>query len=130
MKLIIKYVIECKGNLVCVKNCLLLFVEIFIKSIVVRENLMFSRIFFYFGSRGNNFFWIFFLSDVCMDLNGNFFVIDCYDDMVYLLDLMGKFLWIIMFVEDELSGIIRIFMDIFGWLWMGCKDGMVYFANY
>lgn len=125
-----KFVIERKENLVRVKNCLSSFVEISTKSVLVREKFAFSRIFFYSGSRGNNPSWIFSPSDACTDPHGNFLVIDCHDDTVHLLDLKGNFLRIIMSAEDELSGITRISMDTFGWLWMGCKDGMVHFANY
>lgn len=125
-----KFVIERKENLVRVKNCLSSFVEMSTKSVLVREKFAFSRIFSYSGSRGNNPSWIFSPSDACTDPHGNFLVIDCHDDTVHLLDPMGKFLRIIMSTEDELSGITRISMDTFGWLWMGCKDGMVHFANY
>lgn len=35
-----------------------------------------------------------------------------------------------MSAEDGLSGITRVAMDTFGWLWMGNKDGSIHFANY
>lgn len=50
--------------------------------------------------------------------------------MVYLLDMNGDFLRIFMFVEDGLSDIKCIVLDIFGWLWVGCKDGVIYYVNY
>lgn len=94
------------------------------------KGFIFDCLFFYFGSIGCDFFCIFYFVDVCIDLDDNFFVVDFKDNIVYFLDLNGKFLWIIMLVEDGLSGIIRVVMDIFGWLWMGNKDGLIYFVNY
>lgn len=105
--------------------------DIYVYNIIMINGFEFDgELFFYFGSIGCNFLFIFFLVDVCIDLEGNFFVIDFYDDMVYFLDLKGKFLWIIMFVEDGLSGIECIVMDSLGWFWIGCDDGMMYFVNY
>lgn len=50
--------------------------------------------------------------------------------MVYFLNINGDFLRIFMFIEDGLSGIKYIVLDIFGWLWVGCKDKVIYYVNY
>lgn len=58
----------------------------------------------------------------------NFLVIDSNDDTVHLLDPKGEFLR--MSAEDGLMGIEGIAIDILGWLWIGCDDGTILFANY
>lgn len=103
--------------------------EIDYYSILVKKGFIFDSLFFYFGRKGD-YFWILFFVDVCVDFDGNFFVIDFKDDMVYFLNLKGKFLWLIMIDEDGLSDIECIVIDIIGWLWIGCREGWIYFVNY
>lgn len=69
-------------------------------------------------------------ADVCTDPDGNFLVLDSHDDTVHLLDPKGKFVRILMSAEDGLRGIKCITMDAFGWLQIGCKDGIVHFVDY
>lgn len=94
----------------------LLFLIMDYNKVFVMKGLIFNSLFLYYGIIGNELVLIFFFVDVCIDLDGNFFVFDFYDDMVYFLDLKGKFLWIFMFVEDGLRGIKCIVMDEFWWL--------------
>jgi hypothetical protein len=42
----------------------------------------------------------------------------------------GKLLGVIMLAEDGLRGVNCVAMDEFDWLWLGCKDGALHFANY
>lgn len=98
--------------------------------VFVTKGLTFDSLFSYNGSIGNKPASTFSPADVCTDLDGNFLVLDSHDDTVHLLDPKGKFLRIIMSAEDGLSGIKCITMDAFGWLQIGCKDGMLYFVNY
>lgn len=114
------------------KTCQSSFVQIreIEQTIIVSKGYTFDTLFTYCGSRGCEPSLTFFPSDVCADSIGNFLVIDCYDNTVHLLDSNGKFLRIIMSTEDGLRGIQRIAMDIFGWLWIGCNDGFIHFANY
>lgn len=69
-------------------------------------------------------------ADLCTDSKNNFLVIDSYDNTVHLLDPTGKLLGVIMLAEDGLHGINCVAMDKFDWLWLGCKDGAIHFANY
>lgn len=69
-------------------------------------------------------------ADVCTDPDGTFLVLDSHDDTVHLLDPKGKFVRILMSAEDGLRGIKCITMDAFGWLQIGCKDGIVHFVDY
>lgn len=96
----------------------------------VTKGFIFEYLFSYTGSIGNQPASTFSPADVCTDPDGNFLVIDSHDDTVHLLDKKGKFLQIIMSAEDGLSGIKCIAMDAFGWLRIGCNDGMVHFVNY
>lgn len=96
----------------------------------VTKGFIFEYLFSYTGSIGNQPASTFSPADVCTDPDGNFLVIDSHDDTVHLLDKKGKFLQIIMSTEDGLSGIKCMAMDAFGWLGIGCKDGMVHFVNY
>lgn len=96
----------------------------------MKRGFLFEDLFFYYGRIRGCFLNLFFLSDVCIDLDGNYLVINFIDNMVYLLDMNGDFLRIFMFVEDGLSDIKCIVLDIFGWLWVGCKDGVIYYVNY
>lgn len=89
-----------------------------------------DELFSYSGSIGCDPSSTFSPVDVCTDLDGNFLVIDSHDDTVHLLDPKGEFLKIIMSAEDGLSEIERIAMDSLGWLWIGCDDGTMHFANY
>jgi hypothetical protein len=65
----------------------------------------------------------------CTDSKKNL-VVDSYDNTVHLLDPNGKVLGVIMLAEDGLRGVKCVAMDDFGWLWLGCKDGALHFANY
>lgn len=112
------------------KICLSLFVEISLNRISVKRGFTFESLFSYSGRKGDNPSWTFFPADVCADPDSNFLVIDSRDNTVHLLDPKGEFLRIIMSAEDELSGITIFAMDTLGWLWMGCKDGSIHFANY
>lgn len=67
---------------------------------------------------------------ICTDPDGNYLVTNSLDNTVHLLDTNGDFLKILMSTEDGLSGIKRIALDTFGWLWVGCKDGAIHYANY
>lgn len=114
------------------KTCQSSFVQIrkIEQTIIVSKGYTFDTMFTYCGSRGCKPSLTFLPSDVCADSVANFLVIDCHDNTVHLLDSNGKFLRFIMSTEDGLSGIKRIAMDIIGWLWMGCNDGFIHFANY
>lgn len=112
------------------KICLSSFVEINFRCISVYKGFTFNDLFSYSGRKGDNPSRTFSPADVCTDPDRNFLVIDSFDNTVHLLDPKGEFLRIIMSAEDELSGITRIAMDTFGWLWMGCKNGSIHFANY
>lgn len=70
----------------------LLFLIMDYNKVFVMKGLIFNSLFLYYGIIGNELVLIFFFVDVCIDLDGNFFVFDFYDDMVYFLDLKGKFL--------------------------------------
>lgn len=96
----------------------------------VTKGLIFEYLFSYTGSIGNQPTSTFSPADVCTDPDGNFLVIDSHDDTVHLLDKKGTFLQIIMSTEDGLSGIKCMSFDVFRWLLIGCKDGMVHFVNY
>lgn len=100
------------------------------QTVIVNKGYTFDTLFTYCGSRGCKPSLTFSPSDACEDSVGNFLVIDCYDNTVHLLDSQGTFLRIIMSAEDGLSRIKCIVMDTFGWLWMGCGDGFIHFANY
>lgn len=97
--------------------------------ISVKYGPIFDTGFSYSGIIGNEPKTTFSPTDLCTDLDGNFLVIDSYDNTVHLLDSKGKFLKIIMFEEDGLNGINCIEMDSSGWLHLGCKDGYVQYAN-
>lgn len=112
------------------KICLSSFVEIDCRVISVKKGFTFNDLFSYSGRRGDYPSGTFSPADVCTDPDSNFLVIDSHDNTVHLLDPKGEFLRIIMSAEDELSGITRIAMDTLGWLWMGCNDGSIHFANY
>lgn len=112
------------------KICLSSFVEIDCRRISVNKGFTFNDFFSYSGRRGDYPPGTFSPADVCTDPDSNFIVIDSHDNTVHLLDPKGEFLRIIMSAEDELSGISRIAMDTFGWLWLGCQDGSIHFANY
>ncbi|XP_056016879.1 uncharacterized protein LOC130053564 [Ostrea edulis] len=88
------------------------------------------RLFSYSGCVGNEPSSTFKPSDVCTDTKNNFLVIDSYDNTVHLLNPKGKPLRVIMLAEDGLCGVNCIAMDEFDWLWLGCKDGALHFANY
>lgn len=114
------------------KTCQSSFVQIreIEKTVIVSKGYTFDTLFTYCGSRGCKPSLTFFPSDVCADSVGNFLVMDCYDNTVHLLDSKGTFLRIIMSAEDGLGRIECIAMDMFGWLWIGCGDGFIHFANY
>lgn len=95
--------------------------------VYVMKGLDIDILFFYLGIKVK---LIFCFVDICIDFDSNYLVVDFYDDIVYFLDLKGNFLWIFMFVEDGLCGIRCIDMDIKKYLYIGCKDGMVYIMNY
>lgn len=73
----------------CYKLYKLLFVIIGIYVVYVMKGLYIDILFFYLGIKGN---LIFCFVDICIDFNSNYLVVDFYDDMVYFLDLKGKFL--------------------------------------
>lgn len=89
-----------------------------------------DELFSYCGSIGCDPSSTFSPVDVCIDTDGNFLVVDGNDDTVHMLDSKGTFLRILMSAEDGLSDIERIAIDTFGWLWIGCNDGTIHFANY
>lgn len=99
-------------------------------AIFVYKGFTFDCLFSYSGCIGCDPSCTFYPADVCTDSDDNFLVIDSKDNTVHLLDPNGKFLRIIMSAEDGLSGITRVAIDTFGWLWMGNKDGSIHFANY
>lgn len=112
------------------KICLSSFVKIYYTSISVYKGFTFECLFSYSGRKGDNPSSTFSPADVCTGPDSNFLVIDSGDNTVHLLDPKGEFLRIIMSDEDGLRGITKIAMDSFGWLWMGCEDGSIHFANY
>lgn len=112
------------------KTCLSSFVEIRGQSISVKRGFSFEDLFSYYGRIRGCFSNSFFPSDVCTDPDGNYLVTNSLDNTVHLLDTNGDFLRILMSTEDGLSDIKRIALDTFGWLWVGCKDGAIHYANY
>lgn len=123
---------DCWFEPIIYKTCQSSFVQIRQdeQTVIVNKGYTFDTLFTYCGSRGCKPSLTFSPSDACEDSVGNFLVIDCYDNTVHLLDSQGTFLRIIMSAEDGLSRIKCIVMDTFGWLWMGCGDGFIHFANY
>lgn len=117
----------CNGRIKVHKSSFLI---LYSNKVCITKEFAFTNLFSYTGSIGYKSETTFSPVDVCTDLDGNFLVIDSHDDTVHLLDPKGKFLQIIMSAEDGLSGIICITMDTFGWMLMGCKDGIAHFANY
>lgn len=113
-----------------IKTCRSSFVMISTNNITVYKGFTFNEWFRYSGRNGYDPSFPFSPADVCADADGNFLVIDSNDDTVHLLDPKGEFLRSIMSTDDGLSGITCIAIDTFGWLWIGCKNGMVHFANY
>jgi hypothetical protein len=107
-------------------------VQILLHEIVVYKGQGYSRTnrFSYSGCIGIKPSSIFTPADVCTDSKKNFLVVDSYDNTVHLLDPKGTLLGVIMLAEDGLRGINCVAMDEFGWLWLGCKDGALHFANY
>lgn len=63
-----------------------LFLIIDICIVFVMKGLIFESLFIYRGKIGNNEVLMFFFVDVCIDLDGNYLVIDFNDNIVYLLD--------------------------------------------
>lgn len=116
-----------KGRIKIIKSS---FVTIDPNKVYMTKGLTFNNLFSYNGCIGNNPASTFSPVDVCTDPDGNFLVIDSHDDTVHLLDKKGTFLRIIMSTEDGLSGIKCMSLDAFGWLLIGCNDGMVHFVNY
>ena len=90
-------------------------------SVVVNKGLTFTKRFSYHGSIGNNPSKTFSPIDLCADSDGNFLIIDSYDDSVHLLDPEGKFVRIIMSKEDGLCQVSCIAMNSDGWLGIGKK---------
>lgn len=70
----------------CFKFFKFLFVIIDICIVFVMKGLIFESLFSYRGKIGNNLVLMFFFVDVCIDLDGNYFVIDFNDNIVYMLD--------------------------------------------
>lgn len=116
-----------KGRMKIIKSS---FATIDTNKVYVTKGLTFDILFSYNGCIGNKPVSTFCPADVCTDPDGNFLVLDSHDDTVHLLDPKGKFVRILMSAEDGLSDIKCIVMDAFGWLRIGCKDGMVHFVNF
>lgn len=106
------------------------FVTIDTSSVHVTKGLTFGSLFYYTGSIGNEPESTFSPVDICTDQDGHFLVLDSHDDTVHHLDPKGQFLRILMSAEDGLRDIKCIVIDAFGWIQIGCKDGMVHFVNY
>lgn len=111
------------------KICQSSIVEIDHYSISVKKGFTFDSLFSYSGRKGD-YSRTLSPADVCADPDGNFLVIDSKDDTVHLLNPKGKFLRLIMTDEDGLSDIECIAIDTIGWLWIGCREGWIHFANY
>lgn len=112
------------------KICMSSFVEIGGQNISVKRGFTFEDLFSYSGRIRGCYSYPFSPSDVCTDPDGNYLVIDAIDNTVHLLDTNGNFLKILMTSEDGLSGIKRIALDTFGWLWIRCKNRVIHYANY
>lgn len=112
------------------KTCLSSFVEIGGQRISVKKGFSFEDLFSYSGRIRGCFSNSFFPSDVCTDPDGNYLVTNSLDNTVHLLNTNGDFLRILMSPEDGLSGIKHIAFGTFGWLWVGCKDNAIHYANY
>lgn len=117
----------CNGRIKVHKSSFLI---LYSNKVCVTKEFALASLFSYTGSIGYKPDTTFSPADVCTDLDGNYLVIDSHDDTVHLLDPKGKFLQIIMSAEDGLSGITCITMDTFGWMLIGCKDGIAQFVNY
>ena len=87
-------------------------------------------LFSYSGSVGNDPKSRFRPTDICMDSEGSFLIVDSHDSTVHLLNSSGKFQRIIMSPEDGIGHIKCIALDTSGWLRLGCEDGSVLHANY
>ena len=106
-------------------------VELTNNQILVKKGLDINLdLFSYSGSVGNDPKSRFRPTDLCRDNEGSFLIVDSHDSTVHLLDSTGKFLRIIMSLEDGIGKIQCIAMDSLGWLRLGCDDGSVLHANY
>lgn len=110
-----------------IKTCRSSFVLIIsTHNISVYKGFTFNEWFRYSGRNRFDPSFPFWPSAVCAGVDGNFLVIDSNDDTVHLLNPKGEFLRIILSTDDGLRGITCIAIDIFGWLWIGCKNGKVH----
>ena len=101
-------------------------------SLSVMKAFSLVKAFSYSGCVGNLPSSTFFPKDICTDQDGNFIVIDSYDNTVHFLYRRGEFVQLIMSAEDGLQGITYVALDNSGLLtlWLGCMDGIVFFADY
>lgn len=117
-------------NSAAFKFCNSTIVEFHRNSLSVMKAFSLVEAFSYSGCVGNWPSSTFSPKDLCTDQDENFIVIDSYDNTVHLLNRRGEFVQLIMSAEDGLHGITCVALDSSGWLWLGCMDGIVFFADY